>query len=341
MTTAVSNISVKNWGASKGKDVFLIRWENNDGSYVEFTNYGATIVSVVVPEGNGHLSPVVLGFDSLQAYLEDTCYIGATIGRFANRIAGARFKLDDQVILLEANDHPNTNHGGFSGFHSKVFDVDITPDAITFSLLSEDGDGGYPGNLALKVMYTWNENYELLINYQSVSDKKTVANFTNHSYFNLSSLAEDITNHTLLVNAETMLETDEHHIPTGKVVNCGDKGFKSEKIRDKLVEDKGVNNYYVIDPPGEDATLKHACTLQDDATQRRVDVLTTYPGLMVYTGDYLSSNFSGNRNFVFNRFGGVCLECQHYPDSPNHPDFPQVYLEAGEVCEEQILFKFS
>ncbi|WP_256013687.1 aldose epimerase family protein [Desertivirga xinjiangensis] len=344
MKVTALNVSIKSWGLYNDQEIFLVKWENSDGSYVEFTNYGATIVSVVVPDAGGDLSQVVLGFNKFEAYLADTCYIGSTVGRFANRISRARFTLDDREVLLEANDNLNSNHGGFSGFNSKVFNIDITSDAVIFSLISEDEEGGYPGNLELKVKYTWTESYELSITYQAISDKKTIANFTNHSYFNLSGINNNITDHSLLVNAGKMLEMREDYLPSGKVIPCGAGRFDSDKLSDKLVMNDGrltgVNNYYILDRRPGPGELQHACTLKEETTGRSLEVFTSYPGLMVYTGDYLSSNFPGNRNAALTEFGGICLECQHYPDSPNQPGFPQAILEPAELYEEVILFKF-
>ncbi|QNF33770.1 galactose mutarotase [Adhaeribacter swui] len=344
MEAAKPNISVTPWGNYQEQEVFLIRWENTDGSYVELTNYGATLVSVVVPEKSGKLSPVVLGFSGLEAYLEDKCYVGSTIGRFANRISSARFQLKGEKFTLEPNDKPNTNHGGFQGFHAKVFSVEINPEAVSFLLTSKDGEGGYPGTLNLKITYTWNAAHELSIRYQAVTDKPTIANFTNHAYFNLSGTNRDMTDHKLTVYAEQMLEMAADFLPTGKIMNCGNQAFNATKIKDRIAQSKGicaVNDYYILADNNKTDRLKHACTLEEETTGRRMDVFTTYPGVMVYTGDFLKSKFYGHTQAAYQPFDGICLECQHYPDSPNQPHFPPAYLAPGETYDESILFKFK
>ncbi len=252
--------------------------------------------------------------------------------------------LDGTVYFLEPNDHGNTNHGGTSGFNSRVFDFCIEEDSLSFSLMSRDGEGGYPGNLELKVDYKWNDQNELLINYTAVSDKKTIANFTNHSYFNLSAGSRNGLEQRLTIHADHMLEHEKSFLPTAVIVPVGNKSFRQNIIADKMNMNggpvPGFNDYYIINKNCS-AKLHPACKLSDDLTGRSMEVLTSYPGVLLYTGDYLFSSYPGNRSMLYRSFDGVCLECQYFPDSPSHPSFPSTVINAGELYKENILFRFS
>ncbi|MEK6481005.1 aldose epimerase family protein [Catalinimonas sp. 4WD22] len=334
-------ITTQPWGKHQEKEVYLFRIANTDGTFVELTNYGASIVSIHVPDRKGALGNVVLGFPSLEGYVQDRCYIGATIGRFANRIKGAEFTLDGKRYVLEDNDHGNSNHGGWSGFHAKIFDFEVGEDQVVFHLHSPDGEGGYPGNLRLSVSYSWNEAHELYIHYAATTDQKTIANFTNHAYFNLSAEAYSILDHELRVEAQEMLEMRDEFIPTGKIVPVSHSGFAQDKIRDKMTiranEISGLNSCYVLDKKAG----KPDATLFDPLSGRMMEVFTSYPGLLLYTGDYLSSQLPGHLSKNYKPLDGLCLECQYYPDSPHHPHFPSTVLESGQNYEENIIFKFK
>jgi len=334
------NISTSNWGTFGGSEVYLFKLQNTSGAYVELTNYGAGIVSVVVPDKSGELEHVVLGFNELEGYLDDQCYLGSSIGRFANRISNARFSLNGQEYNLEANDMGNSNHSGSSGCHAKVFDFITQGNTVIFSLTLPDGEGGFPGNLNLNISYEWTEENQLKINYQAMCDKDTVANFTNHAYFNLSGEKEDILNHTLSLNAGQLLEANEQYIPTGKIIDSPKWLFPGNKIADKLNEAEvfGFNEYYILNSTGMGipaAVLKHR------ESGRQLSVYTTYPGLMFYTGDYLTSTYPGKTLKHYKGFDGLCLECQFYPDAPNQPSFPTAVLKRGAHYNEQIIYQFS
>lgn len=337
-------ISYKSWGNHNGKDVCFFRLSNANGAFVELINYGATIVSIVVPDKHEKLGNVVLGFPSLEGYVNDRCYIGSTIGRYANRIGGARFMLDGVTHYLDKNDNANSNHGGVTGFHSRVFDFKINKSSLSFILTSEDGEGGYPGNLQFTVTYSWNDNNELVIRYEAVSDRRTVLNFTNHAYFNLSTEQEDILDHELTIHAKEMLATGFGYIPNGSIVSLKDNSFHLHAIRDSVtISDNkvvGLNNYYILER--EDRNKKnHACTLKERDSGRVLEIFTTYPGVQFYTGDFLGGNWLSNRFKMFKPFDGLCLECHHYPDAPNHPGFPTTTIEAGRVYDEYIVLKFG
>lgn len=334
-----NKISRKLWGRKNGEEIFLFKMENSSGAYVELTNYGATVVSIAVPDRKNRLENVVLGFPALEGYLNDRCYIGATIGRFANRIGGAMFRLAEETFCLEKNDNENSNHGGNAGFHSKIFGFSESDGKLSFTVLSEDGEGGFPGNLRLKVDYAWNDRHELSISYSAIADKKTVANFTNHAYFNLSG-KENIFEHNLTLKASKMLETNPDYIPTGRIVPVADRGFCDDKISDRITTSsegiKGLNLYYIIDKDRQ-KDCGPVCALWDPLSGRQLEVFTTYPGVQLYTGDFLT----GNGPYVHKPFSGLCLECQHYPDAPNHAHFPSTVLEADCQYYEQIVYKFS
>ncbi|SDE47290.1 aldose 1-epimerase [Mucilaginibacter pineti] len=338
-----ATISSKLWGTHEGRPVYLFKLVNAAGAYIELTNYGATLVSVVVPDGDNNLGNVVLGFPDLQGYLDDDCYIGSTVGRFANRIAGAQFTLDGVVYQLENNDGKNSNHGGNAGFNKKVFDYVITDGSVSFTILSKDGEGGYPGNLSLTVNYRWTDLNELIITYTATSDKKTIANFTNHAYFNLSNTGQDIQDHLLTIYADNILEADADYTPTGVIKAAGNKVFLNTPVKNNMNinGDKvtGLNDCYLLNVSPEQ--LKPAAKLQEQTSGRWMEVFTTYPALMLYTADYLHSKAPGHAMRKYQPFDGLCLECQHCPDSPNQPIFPSAVLNVGEVFEETIVYKFG
>lgn len=334
-------ITFKSFGACRDRQLLLFTLKNSSGTYAELTNYGAAIVSVVVPDKNGKTGNVVLGFGEPEGYLDDTCYIGSTIGRFANRIANARFSSDGTEYHLDANDNGNSNHGGKSGFSHCVFDYEIDGESIIFRLISSDGDGGYPGKLDLHVVYEWTDDNQLKITYVAETDKMTIANFTNHAYFNLSGVAGSMLDHSLTINGNMILEADSAYIPTGRLSTTGSKAFDNNVIGQKMNEYgiEGFNDYYILNDVRRG--LKHAATLEHPASGRKMIVYTTYPGLMFYTGDFLQSNKLGHAGKRYRPFDGLCLECQFYPDAPNHSHFPSTVLCPGERYDHQIIYEFT
>jgi aldose 1-epimerase len=333
------------WGFHENKELFLFKLKNDFGAYVEITNYGGTVVSIVVPDKTQQFENVVVGFPSFDGYLADTCYIGSTIGRYANRISSAKFELDGITYNLEANDGNNSNHGGFSGFNRKIFRPQIKDNTLTMTLLSQDGDGGYPGNLELVVTYVWNSNNELLIKYEATTDKNTIANFTNHSYFNLSAFKSKIIDHRLSINATYVLSSWEDCTPTGAIIPVKENGFDDNILRDKFKVNnghiEGLNMFYIMDKSKDGALLNEGATLTDEVSGRILQVYTTYPGIFLYTGDHLSSTNLNHGSQLCVPFDGLCLECQKYPDSINHYNFPEAVLSKGQIYNESILFKFG
>lgn len=325
-------------GHHNGKAVFEFRLTNSAGNYVELTNYGAIVKSIIVPDKFGTLANVVLGYPTFKGYYFDTCYIGVTVGPFANRIANAAFAIGDTTYNLDKNDGKNNNHSGSAGFHNKVFDFTADDNKVTFMLHSPDGEGGFPGNLEAKVVYSWTDDNELIIEYFATTDKPTPVNFTNHSYFNLSGNAGTIHNHHLEIKATGMLESRADYIPTGKIIPTDSHGFNGQKLID-VMQDGGLNNYYVFDRgiPGNQLL----CLLSDEASGRYMEVFTTYPGVQLYTGDYLGGDCNSVHGSPYKPFSGLCLECQFYPDSPNHAHFPDTILQSGATYNHIIIYKFG
>jgi len=343
--TGSNQVSATLWDEHAGKPVYLFTLKGGNGTRVTLTNYGATIVSVHVPDKNGELENVVLGFDSLNGYVADRCYIGCTVGRFANRIGGATFELDGTRYTLDKNDNGNCNHGGNTGFHARVFDADVQDNTVVFSLESEDGQGGFPGKIKLTVTYAWTDDQALTIRYRATTDRKTVLNLTNHAYFNLSASRGDISRHILTIPADDVLETNQHYIPTGNIVPAGDFIFRHHTLHDriKFVGDlrTGVNHYYILDQKHA-GSLQAAATLTEPMSGRVLQVFTTYPGVQCYTGDYLNSTAAANHPArLLQPFDGLCLECQHYPDAPNHAHFPATMLAPGKIYDQTIVYKFG
>ncbi|HEY9049729.1 MAG TPA: aldose epimerase family protein [Ohtaekwangia sp.] len=344
MQDIYQGVSQKVWGTHRGKAILLFRLTNRHGAYIELMNYGATLVSVVVPDKQGIQKNVILGYPSLEGYIHDPCYIGSTIGRFANRIGGAQFNLDGKLYSLEKNDNAHTNHGGLNGFNSRVFDYSVQDYAVSFNLYSSDGEGGYPGNLQFSVTYTWNDRQELHIQYKAVSDKKTVMNFTNHAYFNLTGESKDIFGHNLTIQASKVLESRADYIPTGAIIPANEKSFYNHAVKSRVetIQGKvsGLNTYYIFDEASRKAD-DIVGTLHSAESGIKLDIATSYPGVQLYTGDYLQSIYPNNHATTHKPFDGLCLECQYYPDSPNHEHFPSTVREAGRVYNEYIVYKFS
>jgi len=318
----------------EGQEIALFRISNMSGAYVEITNIGASIVSIVVPDKKGILSNVVLHYDKLEDYLTDNFYLGNTIGRFSNRISNARFALDGIEYILDKNDGKNSNHGGFNGLNKKIFNYHISNENVAFYIESPDGEGGFPGNLKLRVTYSFSKSNELKIEYSTVSDKRTPVNFTNHAYFNLSGKKNDILDNQLKVNVEKYLETNDKFLPTGKILNIQNTAFDFHEYKTiqemSLVKKdnlQGYNAYFI-----KQNNQKSIVSVKDDISGRILDVYSTMPGVLFYTGDFLSDQFLP--------FQGLCLEAQYYPDAINHAGFIANILERGEEKTDTITYSF-
>lgn len=322
-----------------GEPVFLFKVVNGTGAYVEFTNWGARWITAAVPDTNGHLTNVIVGYDTLEEYLSDTYYMGATIGRFANRIANASFVIDDITYQLETNDGCNTNHGGTTGFDQKLWQWEELPNGVRFILTSPDGEGGYPGNLDVVVDYCWDECNELTVSYFGKSDKTTYLNMTNHAYFNLSGTREKITSHLLTIPAGRMLDTTPAFIPTGKIIpvantpfdftHCKQIGQELYADNRQLHNNRGYNHCYVLKEHPSCDMLQAAC-LCEPISKRRLTVTTDLPGVLLYTAGYYKFPDTA-----------VCLETQFFPDTPSHSHFPSCLLTPGRAYNQRTIYKFD
>ncbi|MBF4485432.1 MULTISPECIES: aldose epimerase family protein [unclassified Flavobacterium] len=334
----INKIVCEPFGVCDGREIFKFKLTNVHGNYVELLNYGAIVKSIVVPDKNGKKENVVLGFPTLKGYINDNCYIGATIGRFSNRINNAEFSIGNKIYHLDKNDGKNNNHSGSAGFNSKVFDFLVIDDDVIFTLDSKDGEGGFPGNLKTEVIYNWTNRNELKIKYLAISDEKTLLNFTNHSYFNLSGCRDKIQNHHLTIRSNSILESTPDYIPTGEIVAADKLSFSNKKLGE-VMQNKGLNVFYIFD---KDKTQPDfVCELSEEESGRKMRVQTSYPGVQLYTGDYLNSKIMGEHSKLYKPFDGVCLECQYYPDSPNHEHFSNTIFGSGEFYNETITYSFD
>lgn len=334
------NITISQWRITcLCETIYLFRLTNESGAYIELTNLGATWVSAYMYENKGNLSNVLLGYGSAAEYINDPFYLGATVGRFANRIHQASFTIQDKVYLLEKNDEHNTNHGGFYGFNKKLWTWKQIENGICFELRSPDGDGGYPGNVHVEVAYTFSETNELTIQYHGTTDQATYLNLTNHAYFNLSGKAKKIYLHQLYIPSTQILETTAAFIPTGRFSNVADSPFDfttPHAIGENLHDDneqirwnRGYNHCYVLKNEVSNQ-LQTAAILSDPISGRELTVETDLPGVLLYTAGYLPTPDTG-----------VCLETQYFPDTPSHPHFPSCLLMPGEEYRHRTVYKFS
>lgn len=322
-----------------GEPVLKFTVENSCGAIVEFTNLGARWITAVVPDINGIFANVLVGPENFSDYLSDNYYMGATIGRFANRIANASFTINGETYLLETNDGQNTNHGGYSGFHCRVWLWEELPDGVRFRLESPDGEGGYPGNVRITTEYHFNEKNELSVCHLAETDRATYINITNHTYFNLSGMGKKITEHWLQIFADRILDTTSAFIPTGKKIRVAGTPFDFTVLKqigkdlyadnEQLRWNKGYNHCYVLKDEASSERM-HAASLYDSETGRRLVIKTDLPGVLLYTAGYYKEPATA-----------VCLETQFYPDTPSHPDFPSCLLQPGEVYKHYTLFAFE
>lgn len=333
-----------------GKNTHLFVLKNRGGMQVAFTDYGARIVSILVPDKTGTLRDVVLGFNSIHEYLQaEEQYHGATIGRYANRIAKGQFSLDAEDYPLQQNNGSNSLHGGPAGFHSKVWDRRTSfKKKIDFCYISPDGEEGFPGKLKVYVSYELTEDNEIIIKYNAETDKKTIVNLTNHAYFNLDGEGEgDVLHHVVSLPADHFLPIDENQIPleNEKPVAGTVFDFRSPK---KIGEDIDKDEVQLTRANGYDHTFvnrqpiaKVAASAYSSRSGVRLEVFTTEPGVHLYTGNFLSDKDIGKSGRPYFSRSAFCFETQHYPDSPNHPQFPSVVLEPGQFFESETIYKFS
>lgn len=346
-TAAHAGITQKDWGETDGKKVYLYTLTNKNGDQVTISNYGGTITSWVSPDKSGNRSSVIIGFDSLQGYLKKPPYFGATIGRYGNRIGHAQFKLDGTTYKLAANDGVNHLHGGIKGFDKVVWDAQQTDKdqpTLTLKYLSKDGEEGYPGNLNVTVKYTLTDNNALHIDYTATTDKSTPVNLTNHSYFNLSGdVQQPITEETLQINADQYTPVDKTLIPTGEIKSVKGTPFdftQPHKIGERIDSVQGgYDHNFVLNNKG--GGLQLAATVTDDLSGRKMEVYTVEPGLQFYSGNFLDGTFINRTGKSINKHTALCLETQHFPDSPNKPNFPSTILKPGQEYHTVTEYRLS
>ncbi len=342
------SISKTEWGVADGEKVWLFKLTNKKGMEVKITNFGATITSVKVTDKNGIFDDVVIGFDDLKTYQSEHIYCGSIVGRYGNRIAKGKFMLNNKEYSLAANNGPNHLHGGNKGFDKQVWNIgkvfssdDSTGVELTY--LSKDMEEGYPGNLIIKVYYTLNNENEIKIRYYANTDKPTVLNPTNHSYFNLSGFKESVLNHEVTINSDSVTPVDTTLIPTGSLLCTGNTPFDfntSHKIGERInLVPGGYDINYKLRKIGHELSL--AAEVYESASGRILQVYTTEPGIQFYSGNFLDGTFTGHMGINYKKYYGFCLETQHFPDSPNHPNFPGVILNPGQTYSQLTIFKFS
>lgn len=337
-----------------GEAVDLITLTNARGMKVRVMTYGAIIVSLEVPDRDGALGDVVLGFDSLAGYLGSSPYFGAVVGRYANRIAKGRFTLDGTEYRLATNNGPNHLHGGVRGFDKVVWAAEpFQSDSgvgVILRHVSPDGDEGYPGRLEARVTYTLTDRNELAIDYEATTDRATPVNLSQHSYFNLAGTG-DILGHELMLAADRYTPVDSTLMPTGELAPVAGTPFdfrQPHRIGERIGDDHpqlryggGYDHNFVLRRPTPDTGLALAARLTDPASGRTLEIRTTEPGIQFYSGNFLDGTLTGKGGTVYRHRTGLCLETQHFPDSPNHPDFPSTILEPGQVYRSRTVWAFG
>lgn len=334
----------------------LYTLKNDSGMTAKVTNYGAIITSIVVPDRDGKMADIALGYNRVEDYINavDKPYFGAVVGRYGNRIAGGEFTLDGETYSLLKNNGDNHLHGGAIGFDKVVWTVDSYTEgkSIALSYLAKDKEEGYPGNLQLKVTYTLKADNSLVVDYHATTDKATPVNVTQHTYFNLKGEGEGtILGHELMLNAKQITPVDEGLIPTGEMppvagtpfdfTSAKAIGHDIGQVDEQLQFGLGYDHNWVLDKGGKDGELTLAARVLEPTSGRVMEIRTTEPGIQFYCGNFLDGRLKGKSGKPYVHRGGFCLETQHYPDSPNQPKFPSTILKPGDEHSSQTVFKFS
>jgi aldose 1-epimerase len=336
-----------------GQVVDMITLRNDNNIEIHVLTYGGIIMSLKTPDRTGQFDDIVLGFDTLAPYLDKSPYFGAIIGRYGNRIAKGRFTLDGKTYQLPINNAPNSLHGGTTGWDKKVWKADPFQDplvGVKLSYTSQDGEEGYPGTVKAEVTYTLTEDNRLLIDYHATTDKPTVINMTNHTYWNLAGgRASDILGHILTINADRYTPVDSTLIPTGDLASVAATPFDFRTptaIGARINEDNqqlkygpGYDHNFVLNRQGPGLVL--AARVTEPITGRTLEIQTTEPGLQFYSGNFLDGTLTGKGGRVYGHRSGFCLETQHFPDSPNHPNFPSTVLRPGQEYKSQTIYTFG
>ncbi len=353
--SAAAPIARAPFGEVDGQTAELFTLTNANGVEMQVTNYGGIITSLKVPDREGRLADVVLGYDSLAGYLRTTPYFGALVGRYGNRIRNAKFTLDGQTYTLAANNGPNNLHGGVKGFDKVVWQAEPFQDArgqgLVFTYTSPDGEEGFPGTLQARVTYTLTDSNEVIFEYHATTDKATPVNLTQHTYFNLNGAGSgDILGHEIMLNAPSFTPVDETLIPTGEIKSVEGTPFDFRTpmrigARINQTDDQQIafgggydHNFVLADTS---RALKQAARVAAPESGRVMEVFTTEPGVQFYSGNFLDGSITGKGGSVYQKRAGFCLETQHFPDSPNQPGFPSTILRPGQDYNSRTVFKFS
>ena len=338
-----------------GKTAELYTLKNKNGMQVSITNFGATVVSIMAPDKAGKMADVALGYDDLAGYELNKNYLGVLVGRYGNRIAHGKFSIDGTEYTLAKNNGENSLHGGIKGFNKAMWEAkDVSKGgeaAVEMKYVSKDGEEGYPGNLSVTVVYTLTSKNELKIDYSATTDKKTVVNLTNHTYFNLAGQGNgDILKQELMINADTFTPVDSGLIPTGELKKVEGTPFDFRKATaigarinasdEQIKLGGGYDHNFVLNRKAATG-LSLAARVSDPSSGRTMEVWTTEPGVQFYTGNFLDGSFKGKGGIAYQKRTAFCLETQHFPDSPNHPSFPTTLLKPGEKYHTTTVYKFE
>lgn len=348
-------ISKKIFGKTEdGKDVYIFNLSNSKGMTAQITNLGGIVVSLKVPDKNNNFDDVVLGYDKFEKYLNNTTFFGAIIGRNANRIKNSVITINGKEYKLSKNEGENQLHGGVNGFDKALWKPQIIEnngvESLQLSYLSKDGEEGFPGNLNVKVTYTVTENNELKIDYYGISDKDTVVNLTNHSYFNLRGHSSgDVLDHMVMINADKFTPNDKESIPTGEIRDVEGTPMDLRKLTpikeridskyEQIVLGNGYDHNFVLNKNNNE--LSKAAEVFEKNSGRVMEVYTTEPGVQFYTANFLDGTQVGKDGAKYDRRNALCLETQHFPDALNHKNFPSTILKAGDEYKSTTIYKFS
>ncbi|MFN8241867.1 MAG: aldose epimerase family protein [Bacteroidales bacterium] len=338
-------------GNFKGSDVYLFTLKNSQGNVLKVSSFGARITWIEVPDRDGKKENVTFGYDTFDEMIKGDPYYGSVVGRYANRIAKGKFSLDGKEYSLTLNNGPNSLHGGPGGWHSRVWNGEAVKGTefptVKFTLKSPDMEEGYPGNMDVEVLYSWTDNNEIMIDYKCTSDQRTVFNITNHAYFNLGGAGNgDILNHEVMIKSTRFVVVDSTLIPTGELREVAGTPFDfttphkvGERINEpyeQLILGKGYDHTFVLDN-----TSDPDATVYDAVSGRFMEVFSDQPGVQFYTGNFLNGTVKGHGGKVYVHRSGLCLETGHYPDSPNHPEFPLTVLNPQDTFKSRTIYRFS
>lgn len=333
--------------SSRGDKAALFSFTTKQKLEIRITNLGAAIISVRYPDRYGSQGEVVAGFENINQYLHEHPFFGVTVGRFANRIAKGRFQINSQTYNLPLNNGPNHLHGGPRGFHTRLWDYELEAGKdharLKLSYLSPHLEEGYPGNLQVTTTYVINDDNTLQITWEATTDQSTHVNLTNHTYFNLFGFKKTIEEHHLQLSAQEYLELNSHQIPTGKILPCSDPAFNFTKL--SRLSDCGVprkqelDHCFVLD--AKRPVDKAAAILYDKDSGRRLQLWCSQPGIQVYTSNFLDGSFRGHNGACYMKHSAICLETQHFPDTPNQPHFPTTLLHPKDKYQHMVKYKFD